>query len=171
VPTPLVKIDDQNRFHSEVTPAIGWKGGREIFYLQGQDFEKPIWDKLVSRKFDIKDLMKLEDADQRAVAIRLVKPEALLEQLKAKHINTGKKGTRLYEVSNFAEKVGKLLSEDYEATDSDTEYCMVMDDPFTDRVFLEWVEPSLGKLADADLCQAKAFSITKKQYLEMELEG
>ena len=36
VPTPLVKIDAQNRFHSEKEPAIRWKDGKEFYYLQGQ---------------------------------------------------------------------------------------------------------------------------------------
>jgi len=42
-PCPIVKIEEQNRFHSTKEPAIRWKGGREFYYLHGVNFEKKWW--------------------------------------------------------------------------------------------------------------------------------
>jgi len=172
-PTPLVKIDQQNRFHGEAAPAIRWKDSEyELYYLRGQSFDKAVWQKLMSSQFTMKDLVKLENTDARAVAIQLVRPEELLKQLDAKLIDTGVKGTRLYEVGDFTNKVGKFVSEDYEASENgDTEYCMLMDDASTDRQFIEWTPPEIGKQRNAELCQAHAFGVPLEDYLLMAEEA
>jgi hypothetical protein len=66
----------------------------------------------------------------------------------------GVKGTKLYRVKNFMDT-------------GSTEYCIVMKDASTDRVFLEWVEPKVGEIGDADLCQARAFGIGLDEYLNL----
>jgi len=161
-PTPLVYIDAQNRFHSDQYPAIRWSN-KEIYYLQGEQFEKPLWDKIVTEKATIKDVMNIRNNDKRAIAFQMLKPKRLLKAIDAKLINTGEKGTRLYQVDNFAQKV---LGEDWNDTiENKTEYCMVMDCP-TSRVFLEWVDPKIGEIKDADLAQATALGVSKQDYLE-----
>ena len=76
----------------------------------------------------------------------------------SKLINTGKFGTKLYEVPNF---MGRGA----------TEYCMVMEDGSTDRVFLEWTPPEIGQQRNADLCQAHAFDIPLEDYYLLEQEA
>ena len=158
VPLPLVKIDDRNRFHSDANPAIRWKGGKELYYLQGVNFEKPLWEKITSQKITAKEVMQIRDSDQRTIAISMLRPDRLLKQLNAKLIDTGKKGTKLYRIDNFMDT-------------GETEYCMWMRDWSTPREFIEFVEPEVGKSKDADLCQAHAFGVDLKEYLGCEARG
>ena len=83
-------------------------------------------------------------ADQRAEALFWLPPEKLLKQVKAELIHTGIKGTKLYHVP-------KIL-------DAKDQYCMLMEHPtIKNRFFIEWVDPEVGKLKDADLAQCYAW--------------
>ena len=68
VPTPLVKIDNQNRFHSEKEPAIKWKGGKEFYLLHGVKFEKTWWDKIVNDKMSAKTVLAIDNTEHRRIA-------------------------------------------------------------------------------------------------------
>jgi len=70
VPTPLVRIDSMNRYHSDELPAIRWKNGMEVYFLHGVKFEKELWEKVVSRKMPFADILAIEDIDQRRQAIK-----------------------------------------------------------------------------------------------------
>jgi len=70
VPTPLVRIDSMNRYHSDELPAIRWKNGMEVYFLHGVKFEKELWEKVVSRKMQFADILAIEDIDQRRQAIK-----------------------------------------------------------------------------------------------------
>ena len=41
-PTPLVLIDEQNRYHSETKPAIRWKNGHEFYFIHGVSVNEKI---------------------------------------------------------------------------------------------------------------------------------
>ena len=162
--------DQQGRLHNETRMAIEWKDGTGFYYLHGVEFTKEVWQKIVSQEFTMKDLTEITDVDKRAVAIQMLKPETLLKQIDAKLTHTGIKGTKLYEVERFAEKV---LGDSWNLSnlESTTEYCMLMSCPSTGRQFIEWVEPKVGKLGDADLCQANAWGIKKSDYLAIGVEA
>jgi len=73
VPTPLVKIDKGNRFHSKSVPAIRWKGGVEFYYLNGVNFKKRLWTKIVKDKLSAKYVLtKINNAEQRRIAWELM---------------------------------------------------------------------------------------------------
>ena len=139
-----VRRDNDHRLHSDQEPAIEWADGFKLWALRGVFFEYEIWHKIITHEFQIEDLMKIENADQRAVAVSFLRPDRLLKHVKAEHIHTGIKGTKLYKVPNFMDR-------------GETEYCMTMVCPSTGRDFLEWVEPDIGKQGDADLAQASSF--------------
>ena len=90
VPTPLVKIDSQNRFHSETEPAIRWKGGKGFYFLQGVKFEKKWWDKIVNDKMSAKTVLAIDNAEHRRIAyeymdkkkMKALKDYKVLEELK-----------------------------------------------------------------------------------------
>jgi hypothetical protein len=158
VPTPIVAIDEQNRFHSETVPAIRWKGGEEFYYLRGETFEKKLWQKIVSGKITATEVMQITDVDKRTIAISMLSPKEMLKQLNAALVDTGTKGTELYECANFMDT-------------GDTEYCMLMKDASTPRMFIEFVPPEVGQKKSADLAQAEAMQLTVKEYLSMQLEA
>ncbi len=157
-PTPLVLIDQQNRFHSDVAPAIRWKAGHEFHYLRGEYFEKALWQKIVSQAITAAEVMQIQDVDQRTIAISMLKPSELLKQLNARLIHIGIKGSKLYECKNFM-GIG------------DTEYCVWMKDASTPREFIEFVPPEIGAQGDADLCQANAYGIPLEDYLLIDQEA
>lgn len=164
IPTPLVLIDEQNRFHSDFAPAIRWKSGHAFYYLRGENFDKALWEKIVTQKITAKEVMQMEDIDKRTIAISMLKPGEMLKQLKAKLIHTGVKGNRLYECKNFMD-TGK------------TEYALVMTDASTPREFIKFTPPDVGKQRDADVATAAGYqdaegnSMPLEDYLAIELEG
>jgi len=68
IPTPLVEIDEQNRFHSATKPAIRWKGGKEFYYLHGVNFEKKWWTKIVNDKFTPDQVFAIDNLEHRRIA-------------------------------------------------------------------------------------------------------
>lgn len=73
VPTPLIKIDEQNRLHSEHQSAIKWKGGKEFYYLHGINFSKDLYLKVISREMPMEEILKIKDIDQRTQAMKFAK--------------------------------------------------------------------------------------------------
>lgn len=66
-PTPIVKIDEQNRFHSEKEPAIKWKGS-ETYMLHGVKFEKEWWYKIVNDKLSPEEILAIDNIEHRRIA-------------------------------------------------------------------------------------------------------
>ena len=139
-----VRRDTENRLHSDQLPAIEWRDGEHLYYLQGVEFDKETWQKIIDQTFTIEDLMGIENADKRAVATSMLKPELLLSHVNAEFVNEGTKGTKLYRVPNFLDS-------------GQEQFCMTMECPSTGRMFLEWVDPEIGRKGDADLAQASSF--------------
>ena len=161
-----VRRDDQGRLHSDQKPAIEWRDGYKLYYLHGQHVNESLWKRIVSQEMTLKDIMDIRNADERTMAFSMLRPDRLLEAMNAKLIHTGIKGTKLYQVDDFAEKV----LGDTSRIKNSTEYCMVMQDASTDRVFLEWVDPKIGQQEDADLAQATALQIPLEDYLSIPIE-
>jgi hypothetical protein len=157
VPIPRMIIASE-RLHYDHGMAVQWGNGVGFYFIRGVQFDVKLYNRVISQEMTTEDVLTISNADQRAAAISMLRPDRLLEQMKAELIDTGTKGTKLYRVRNF---MGTRR----------TEYCMWMKDASTDREFIEWVEPKVGELADADLCQATAYGISKEQYLAIELEG
>jgi hypothetical protein len=160
----VVHRDEQLRLHSDQLPAIEWRDGYKLYFLHGEAFDEDLFKKVISQKMTITDVMKIGNADQRTMAIAMLRPDRLLKHMNAKLIHTGIKGTKLYEVPNFMDM-------------RNTEYCMWMQDASTDREFIEWVEPAIGRQANADLAQASAWvdadgdPLPLEDYLLIEQEG
>ena len=135
--------------------SVEYADGWGIYSLDGVNLNEDEWGKIVNQEFTLETLAKAEmGADKSAVAIKYLKPDLLLKQVGAKLISVGvHDGTELYQVDDF---MGT----------GDTEYCMKMQHPtIKDQFYIEWVEPSIAKNKDADMAQAVAFQITKRQYL------
>lgn len=68
VPCPIVKIDERVRFHSINSPAIKWKGAEEFYYLNGVNFDKNWWTKVVKDKFTAEEIFAIDNLEHRRVA-------------------------------------------------------------------------------------------------------
>ena len=72
----------ENRLlHSEVKPAINWKDDTGIYFLKGVKFEKDLWQKIVSKTIPFKEAIKLENTEQRIVAIQYLGGKRLEKEL------------------------------------------------------------------------------------------
>lgn len=159
---PLPRMTFQNDvLHSEARMAVEWDNGDGYYYLHGIEFTEDQHWRLMNDEFSVERLISISHADKRAAALSYFKPAALMKALDATLIDTGQKGTRLYRARSAS------LMMRTEA------YFMLMDDASTDRQFVEWVPPAVGRLGDAELCQAKAFGITLEEWLSIppEMEG
>lgn len=163
-PRPTIIADEENRYHADFGPAISWKDGLELYYLRGEEFDKPLWTKIVEQKITAKEAMQIGDIDKRTIAISMLPSGEMLKQLHAKLIHTGIKGNRLYECQNFMDT-------------GDTEYALVMTDASTPREFIKFTPSEIGKLGDADVATAAGYkdnegnSLPLEDYLAIEQEA
>jgi hypothetical protein len=153
-PIRLVR-NQAGRLHYDHDKAIEWADGTGFYYLHGVKFKKEDWERIVSQDVTLSEFAQMGlNNEQRPAALQMLRPDRLLEQVHAKLVNTGKRGVELYEVPNFMDT-------------GDTEYCLKMEHPSIEgKLYLEWVQPKVGRKHDADLAMASNRSITKQQYLE-----
>ena len=79
VPTPIVRIDNRNRFHSIKEPAIRWKGGAELHYINGVLFEKKLWQKVFKGKLKPQEVFAIENTEQRRITYELMDKKKMLK--------------------------------------------------------------------------------------------
>jgi hypothetical protein len=154
VPTPRMIISNGS-LHYDHGKAVEWANGVGFYFLHGVQFEKELYDKIVDQSITAEEVMQIQPIENRMAAIAMLRPDELLKQLKAKLVNTGQKGTKLYKVKNFMDTGG-------------TEYAMLMSCPSTGREYIEWTPPEIGAKHDADLAQAEALGVALEDYLVME---
>jgi len=81
VPVPIISCDEQGRYHSIKKPAIHWKGGEEIYYLNGVRFEKEWWTKIVNDTLTPDEVFAINNAEHRRIAYEFM-DKAKMKQLK-----------------------------------------------------------------------------------------
>jgi len=157
-PTPLIRVDDQNRWHSLTEPAIRWKDGSEYFYLWGVNLEKSLWKKIINKELSFKEIMGLANIEQRMVALKVAGAETMLKESDAKLLDKSSRGNELYLIENFFKSSPQAYFTKY--------VC-----PSTGRVYVSGIDPEIGKKKDADLAMAWKFGLTKQEYAELVVEA
>ena len=154
VPTPLVLIDQENRFHSLAEPAIRWKGGKEFYFISGVNFEKELFNKVVRKELSALEILKLENMEQRMIALKVLGAERMLEELHATLIEKSAVGNELYKLDDIIpDKSIKLLK-----------YTC----PSTGRVYTKFVPFEFEK---ADEAQAWSFQISLQEYHTLKAQS
>ncbi len=136
VSTPLVKINSLNQFHSDNSPAIRWKEGSEFYYLNGVNFPKDLFDKVISGEMPFQDILAIEDIDQRTQAMRFGNVQEFVKHAGGKLLDSQEKyrpdkgivNYRLYKIPK-----GKIFTIDA--------YYILYDDPSTGKEYMSGVEP------------------------------
>jgi len=153
VPTSLVLIDEGNRFHSETKPAIRWKKGKEFYYLHGINFDNDLWEKTINKKLSAEEIMRLENMEQRMIALKYYGIDNILKDFQAQKISQTPRN-ELYLIKNLI--------------------------PDRDVKMLKYICPSTGRLyskfvpfemKNADEAQAWAFSISLEEYNYLKFES
>lgn len=159
VPTPLVLIDEQNRFHSETKPAIRWKGGAELYFLHDISFEKELWESIVKRTITPKELLAITNMEQRMIAMKVYGMESLLDNLNAKQIDKSTRGNELYLIKGLFES-------------NPNAYFLKYSCPSTGRVYVSGIDPQYAtENPKADLCMAWKFGLTGDEYEQLRSEA
>ncbi len=135
VEKPLCRWNEGN-LHSDEFPAIQWKDETGIYFLNAVRFEKDLWQKVVSKKITFKEILKIEDIDQRTQAMRYADVNKFLKHAKAEllddynkiSINGDNVNYKLYKIPK-----GEIFTEDA--------YYAVYDDPSTMKKYMSGVEP------------------------------
>ncbi len=152
-PTRLL-LDQQGRLHSELLPAIEYSDGWTIHALSGVRVEETLWKEIVSGDMTFKQVMAIQNVERRMTALKFNR-EAMLD--KKDLLSESKRGNELYGVKGIF-------------PDFPVAYFLKFQCPSTGRVYIEGVEPEVGKLKDADLAQAKALGLTKEDYAALTVE-
>jgi hypothetical protein len=158
---PDVLHDDTGR------PAVEWADGPGGYFLHGAEFEESLYHKVIRSELLIQEIAQLADADQRSVALRYMSFERLVIDSDAELLDVGVRGTRLYRLP-LPFRIRRDRVPGYGFYDY---FIHMRDASHPEREFVEWVDPQVGRLRDAELCQARAFGITLEQWLAVRLEG
>jgi hypothetical protein len=159
----FVGRDTQNRMHSDVRSAISWRDGFELYYLAGVHFPKELWQKVVSGKMSFKQILDIENTEQRLQAMRF-NPNALLKE-NPQLVHESKRGNKLYVIENS--EVNKIYAEP-------KVWLLGFTDPSKlapNNVMYEEVDPKLAEATpDADVVQAFHLGLDYDQYKKLQME-
>ena len=71
--------DERKRLHSVIGPALAFKDGTEIYKIHGIDFEKKLWQEVVSGKMPVEKILSIENTEQRRVAYEIMDKSRMKE--------------------------------------------------------------------------------------------
>ena len=157
VPTPLVLLDKDNEFHSELKPAIKWKGGKEFYFLHGVRFEKDLFDKVVEKKLSGEEIMSMKNMEQRMIALKYADSEVMLRSLKGRMVEKSDRGNELWLVKDFMSFPDA--------------YFLRYSCPSTGRIYVSGIDPEYAKGKTADECMSWKFGLKLQNYLSMKIES
>jgi hypothetical protein len=170
VPMPAVRTAEgrSDVLHDDTgRPAIEWPDGTGDYYLNGTEFDKRLYAKVIGSELLIQQIAALPNADQRSIALTYLSFERLVLDSDAELLDVGVKGTRLYRLPLpfriRSDRVSGYGGYDY--------FIHMRDASHQEREFIEWVDPAIGARRNAELCQATAFGISLAEWLSIEQEG
>lgn len=155
MPSALCR-DEEQRLHSTAGPAIAWKDGYEQFYLWGVFFKKSLWEKVVNKTLSMKELLGLENTEQRMAALKIYGAESCLEAADAKLLNKSERGNELYVLKDLF---------------SEPQYALKYACPSTGRIYVSFVPPEIGIDGNADKAMAWKFQLNLDEYQSLEFEA
>ena len=158
---PGVLHDDSGRMAAE------WSDGSGFYFLRGTSFPERVYFDVISGALSLQEVAALGGADQRSIALSYMGFEQLVVKSRARRLDVGVKGTTLYRLPLPARIVRDRIR-GYGGYDY---FIHMRDASHPEREFIEWVDPAVGRLGNAELCQAHAFGITLEQWLSIEQEG
>ena len=153
-----IYVDDQQRLHSDQFATIEWADGYAQWYLDGVSLTHEIWSKIVTHEMTFAEIMAIEDADVRAVALKYNQNAIIADgaELIDEHPTAGE----LFLIRK--RPINKLVNKP-------NIYFLRMKCQSTGRVFVEAVDPDYAKQNPYALhCQAKAFGVSPEIYGQLQ---
>ena len=137
------------------------------YFLQGVEFGKFWYFRIIRHEILIQEIAHLPNVDQRAVALKYMNFEQLVDDSDAELLDEGAKGTRLYRLY-LPGRIARDRRPEYGRYDY---FIHMHDASHPEREFIEWVDPKIGEQRNAELCQAQAFGVSLDEWLSTEEEG
>jgi hypothetical protein len=155
----LVKRDESNRMHSDNGPAIRWRDGFELYYLDGIHLDKELYDRIMSKTMTFEEMLKVPNTDHRMIALKY-NPEAIINS-GAELVDKSDRNNELFKIEG--QEINKIL-------DFPKIWFLRFKCP-TGRTFIEGVDPQVAEITPkADVCQALALGLTYEQYQTLKHE-
>ena len=143
-------VDEKGRLHNLENMAIKYRDGFGVFAIHGVRFDKELFKKVGTNSLSAKEILKIENMEQRMIALKLRGTETLLEELEAKKLHSSTRGNTLYKIEN-------VFSRDA--------YFLKYSCPSTARIYVSGVDPEVAEQSlDADICMAWKFKLTPEEY-------
>ena len=140
------EFDQDRRLHSTTGRAVEYADGFGLYSIHGVHFDEALWTKVLSDSITIKEILAIQNADQRAIALGIQGSEGL-----AKIANKGRLvDTHLkYADAWFTKSEYELI--DMSPVIEGTEYApyLKMKNQTTGVYHLEGVSPECGNLIEA----------------------
>ena len=107
-PSKVLK-DDRNRLHSVTEPSVQFRDGYSVYCIHGVRLQdEKLWSDITQRKLTTKQILQIQNTEQRRAAINHYGWDVIFDELDAKLINKSKRKTslaELYRVSGLAENI------------------------------------------------------------------
>ena len=153
----FVKQDETARLHCDSGPAIKWRDGFELFFLDGVELSADLYTQVISQQMTFDEIIAIEDADIRAVALKYNKNAIIASG--AELIDDHPQFGELFLIKD--KPINDLL-------DEKELYFMRMQCP-TGRTFVECADPVFAKKNPYILnCQANAFGVPVEIYQQLQ---
>ena len=143
--------------NSDQFPAIEWRDGFKLHYLNGVYFPEDLWKKVVSKEMPFEEILAIKDIDQRTQAMRYGDVQKFFEHTKSTLLDSSDKGNELW----FVPQSAGIFRIDA--------YFLKYKDPSTDKIYMSGIDPEIGQKKDADLSMAwKHGNIPLEDYKNMK---
>jgi hypothetical protein len=167
VPLPILRCTDAGVLHDETgRRAVEWSDDTGAYYLDGTRFADRLYFEVVGGELTLDRVADLRNADQRSIALRYTRFEKLVAG-RARLLDVGARGTRLYRLV-LPPRIAADRPRGYGQFDY---FIHMRDASHPEREFVEWVDPIIGRMQNAELCQAQAFGIPLDVWLSVGEEG
>ena len=152
-----VLLDDNKRLHSVSEPAIQFRDGYSIYRIHGIEFDEKTFYDLTQRKIPVKDILQLENIEQRYVALEYYGFENILDELNARLIDESPRGNKLYEIDFVRTSVDIITTKFLKYS------C-----PSTEKNYGSFVKP---EITQADQAMAWKHNCTEQEYEVLRIEA
>ena len=69
----MVSVNNEGRLNNHHGPAVSFRDGYSLYYLNGVNFPPELWQKVVSRGMPMEEVLAIKDIDQRTQAMKFAK--------------------------------------------------------------------------------------------------
>ncbi len=96
-PTKILR-DARRQLHSETEAAVQWANGESYYFIHGVTFPEDLWSEVTTKVMKPSDVIRIDNAEQRTLVIRIYGYDSLLKDLHSKVLDNCIKNGIEYEL-------------------------------------------------------------------------